>query len=352
MVPFVQLHGNFATAIDLLEIIKRIAAYGTGLRCKHQIGAGSTFSLLRQRQNGGDALFLVKRKNVDQRLAARLRRSDRQAPHFHAVNHAFRREKQNRRVGVGHKHFGDEIFVPHLHPRPALATATLGTIGGERHTLDVTRMRYGNDHIFGLDQILIINFAIVLDDFSTARCGEIFFDRCQLIRHDGADACAGSQNIEIVFDFGRKFFQLSRDFFEAQLRKALQAQVENGACLLIREAIAAVRIQTMTGISNQLNQRLQLLRGPIATHQGFTRFCCIFRSADKANNFVNIRHRNRKTNQDMGAITGLAQQEFGAACDDFLAERDEVFQQVNQRQLLWSAIGQSDVIDAERALQL
>ena len=76
-------------------------------------------------------------------------------------------------------------------------------------------MRHGDDHIFALDQILIINFAFVFDDFSAAWCGKIGFNVGQFVFDDRTHAITGTQDFEIVFDFDCELFELSRNFFEA-----------------------------------------------------------------------------------------------------------------------------------------
>ena len=50
----------------------------------------------------------------------------------------------------------------------------------------------------------------------------------------------------------------------------------------------------------------------------------------------------------MGPVPGFAQQELGTARNDLFAECKEVFQEVNEVQLLRSAISQGDIVDAER----
>ena len=57
--------------------------------------------VLRQRHDRGDALALLERQDVDQRLAARLRRRQRQPPDLLLVDTAERREEQHRRVRGG-----------------------------------------------------------------------------------------------------------------------------------------------------------------------------------------------------------------------------------------------------------
>ena len=76
----------------------------------------------------------------------------------------------------------------------------------------------------------------------------------------------------------------------------------------------------MTGIINQSDKGGHVTRGPFTPHQRFTGGLRIGRRADNADHLVDIGNGNRQTHQDMGAITRFAQQEFGAAADNLLAE--------------------------------
>ncbi len=51
---------------------------------------------------------------------------------------------------------------------------------------------------------------------------------------------------------------------------------------------------------------------PFALHQGFARLVRILGGADQLDDFVDIGDRNGETDQNMGAVARLAEQEFGA----------------------------------------
>src|SRR3546814_18237796 len=71
-------------------------------------------------------------QDIDQRLAAALRRADRQAVDLLLVDHAAGGEEQHRRVGVEHEDRADEVLFARLHPRPALAAAPLRPVRSEK----------------------------------------------------------------------------------------------------------------------------------------------------------------------------------------------------------------------------
>ena len=124
--------------------------------------------VLGQRHDGVDRLALVERQDVDQRLAARLRRGQRQPPDLLLVDAAVRGEEQHRRMRIGDEQPRDEILVARLHAGAALAAAALRPVGRERHALDVAEMRHGDDHVLALDQVLVLDLVDLIDDL---RCG-------------------------------------------------------------------------------------------------------------------------------------------------------------------------------------
>ena len=164
--------------------------------------------VLGQRHDGGDALALLERQDVDQRLAARLRRRQRQPPDLLLVDLAARGEEQHRRMRDGHEQPGDEILLARLHAGAALAAAALRPIGRERHALDVAGVGDGDDHVLALDQVLVLDLAFLLDDLGAARRGELLLHRRELVLDDRLDARARAQDVEIVGDLGGELVEL------------------------------------------------------------------------------------------------------------------------------------------------
>src|SRR5439155_1052608 len=82
----------------------------------------------------------------------------------------------------------------------ALAAAALRPIGRQRHALDVTRMRDGDDHFLALDQVLVLDLALLLDDHGAARGGELGLHLGEFGLDDVQHAGARAQDIEIIAD--------------------------------------------------------------------------------------------------------------------------------------------------------
>ena len=78
-------------------------------------------------------------------------------------------------MGRGDEQPRDEILVARLHAGAALAAAPLRPIGRQRHALDVAEVRDGDDHVLALDQVLVVDLALLIGDHGAARGGEFVF---------------------------------------------------------------------------------------------------------------------------------------------------------------------------------
>ena len=107
----------------------------------------------------------------------------------------------------------------------------------------------------------------------------------------------------------------------------------------------------MAGIVDQRDHRLDVLGRPVARHQGFAGGIGIGRGPDHADDLVDIGHRDGETDQDMGAVAGLVEQELGAARHHLFAEGDEQRQQVLQVHRLRAAGVQRQHVGGKIGLQ-
>ncbi len=112
---------------------------------------------------------VLERQQVDERLAARLRRRERQPPHLLLVDLSGRGEEQHRLMGRGDEQARDEILLARRHAGAALAAAPLRPIGRERHALDVAAVADQHDHVLALDEILVVHVGVAVEDLGAAR---------------------------------------------------------------------------------------------------------------------------------------------------------------------------------------
>src|SRR5262249_61286710 len=108
-------------------------------------------------------------------------------------------------------------------PAPA---APLGAIRRERDALDVAEVRDGDDHVLALDQILVLDLALLLEDGGPARRGKLGFGGVEFVLDDGEDALARSQDLQIIRDLGRELVELGGNLVAAERGEPLQPQVE------------------------------------------------------------------------------------------------------------------------------
>ena len=346
-----ELHGDDAGAADIDEVGQLVAADGAAGRGEHHVEIAPGGFILRQRHDGGDALALLQRQDVDQRLAARVRRRHRQPPDLFLVDLALRGEEQHRRMRRGHEQAGDKILVAGLHAGAALAAAALRPIGRERHALDVAGVRDRDHHVLALDQVLVLDLVFLLGDDGSAWGRELGLHVDQFGLDDLLHARPRPQDFQIIGDLHRELVEFVGNFFAAERGQPLQTQLENGLGLLQRQPRRTVGRHPVAGIVDQRDHRLDIPRRPVARHQRVARGVRVGRGADHANDLVDIGDRNRKTDQDMGAVAGLVEQEFGTARDDLLAERDEQRQQVLQVHRLRTTLIQRQHVGRKVRLQ-
>jgi hypothetical protein len=100
-----------------------------------------------------------------------------------------------------------------------------------------------------VDQVFLLDLALLVDDHRAARRGEFLPHGSQLVLDDGLDARARAQDLEIVGDLFRELVELGLDLVPAERGEALQPQVENGLGLLGGEPRGAAAVTLWRGSS-------------------------------------------------------------------------------------------------------
>ena len=159
------------------------------------------------------------------------------------------------------------------------------------------------------------------------------------------------QDVEVVADLRRDLFELLGDLVAPERRQPLQAEIEDGARLLLGELVGAVLGDRVARIGDELDQRLDVLRRPAPLHQALARDLRVLGGADQRDHLVDVGDGDREPDQHMRAVARLAEQEFRAPPDDFLAEGDEAGKDVLQVEQLRAAAVQRHHVHAEARLQ-
>ena len=350
-VALVELHGDLAVAVDLHEIGEAVTAHVAGARREHHVELLPGGFVLRQGQDRRDALVLVQRQQVDQRLARRLRSGRRQAPDLLLVDHAARGEEQDRRMRRADEQLGDEILVPRRHACAALAAAALRPIGRERHPLDIALVRDGYDHVLALDQILVLDVRLDLEDRRLARGRELLLDRGELVLDDGNDARPRGQDGEVVGDLSADGLQLVADLVAAKRGEPRQRQRENRARLLVGELVGAVGGDLVPGVGDELYERHHVLCRPGTRHQLVFRIRRARGRTDQAYHLVDVGDGDGQADEGVRPFARLDQQVLGAPPDHLLAEGGEGADHVLDGHGLGPPARERDHVGAERRLQ-
>ena len=350
VVLFLQLHRNLAIAIDLDEVRQLVAADRALVGGEHDIHVGPCALILGQGHDRGDRLALLQRQEIDQGLASRIRRTQRQAPGLGLVDHAAIGEEEERRVGRGHEERGDEVLVLGRHARAALAAAALGAIVRQGRTLGIAAMGDGHHHLLTRDQILILEVELGIDEFGAARCGVILANLGQLVPDHAQNTLTRAQQVEEV---GNLFGQRRRfiaQLFTAETGQAVEAQFQDRPRLFLGEAQRIVLAQHGPRIGDQFDQRGDIQCRPVARHQLLARRRRVRRLADQGDDFIDIGHSQGEADNDMRPVTRLVELELGPACDDFLTEAQELLEDVQRTQQLRTATNQRQHVGTETGL--
>ena len=165
-------------------------------------------------------------------------------------------------------------------------------------------------------------------------------------------AGAGAEDFQQFADFAGDFFQFLLDLLPFQPGQALQAQFQDAAGLLFRQAHRAFGADHVAGLVDQGQQGADIGGGPVAVHQRDAGGRGVGAGADQPDHLVDVGHRDGQADQVVGPLPCLAQLIPGAAEDHLLAEGDEAQQRVLQPHQPRAAAVQRQHVDAEADLKL
>ncbi len=99
---------------------------------------------------------------------------------------------------------------------------------------------------------------------NSERRGTANFSRTadKLVLDDLQHAAARPEDIEIFLDVVRQAFGLVADLVTAKAGEALQAEVEDGAGLLVRQTDLALFVHVRSAVGDKADQRAHVLRRP------------------------------------------------------------------------------------------
>ncbi len=177
-------------------------------------------------------------------------------------------------------------------------------------------------HVFLRDQVFVILINGMITDFSAAGIPH-GFTRCPQFLKDHFDqALAIRQDQQVITDGGGQILGFIGQFFAFHPGQALQPQLKDGLGLNIGKLVFPIHDSPARFI-DQRNERRDFLGWPLngcqLTPCGFG----IRGLADQLNHRINAGQGDHQASQNMGAVTGLAQQMTCPPGHDFLTEGAE-----------------------------
>ena len=101
-------------------------------------------------------------------------------------------------MGICYEQPRDKIFIAGFHTGPALTPTALCPVNRQWHPLDIATMTDSDDHVFLLDQILIVLIAKLVGNFGAARIGKTLAGGGKLFKHNLIHPGHRTQNIKII----------------------------------------------------------------------------------------------------------------------------------------------------------
>ena len=139
------------------------------------------------------------------------------------------------------------------------------------------------------------------------------------------------------------------DLFAFEAGQLIQAKIENLVGLMFAEGVAA--FDQARFVADENADLLDLFSGEFESEQFDARFFAVGRTADDADELVEICQRDEITFERFGALLGFAQFEAGPAQDHFAAMIDVGLVRLLERKQFRPAVIDRQHVDRERAFQ-
>ena len=315
-----QFHRDLAVCLDVDEVRQRVASHIAVGGGEHHVQVAPAVLVLGQRHHGRDRFARLQRQQVYKRLAACLRRRERQPVDFELVHLAGGGEEQHRGVRVDDVDLSDEVLLARAHAGAAFAAAALGAVSRDRDALYVAAVADGDDHVLALDKVLDVLLELDLLNPGAAVVGEPLLHIEELRAQDVEKARARPQDVQAIGDLPADLAQLLGNLVALEPRQPVQAQIQNGARLGLGQLVAPVR-QPAARLVGHLDQRRHRPIGrPRPRHQALARRRRVGGTTDNADHRVQVGHGERQSDQQVGALARLAELERRAPVDHLLAE--------------------------------
>src|SRR3546814_44740 len=251
----------------------------------------------------------------------------------------------------GDEKLGDDILVLRRHAGATLAAATLGAEGVERGALDIAVEGNGDDHLLALDEVFVVDAVGGGSDERPARSREFVAHRDQLFAHHAIKFDTVGENRKQFLNDGGQLTEFLADFVATERGEAVETEVEDRLHLYFGQAIGGAVLHLALDRFDEANVGSDFADRPFAQEQGFAGGGGAVRSADDADDFVEVRHRDDEAEQDVGTVARLREFELAAARYHFLAEGNEGGEDVLQPHHFGAATADREHVRGEARLR-
>ena len=259
---------------------------------------------------------------------------------------------------MGDEQLLDEILVLDRGGGLAASAAALRLVLGEGLTLGVTGVRQRHHHVLRLDQVLGGEIQMVAVDLGPARVAIGCADLEQLRAHHLREPLGAGENVAQVADTLEQLAVLGDDLVLLQPREPMQAHVQNGLRLRLRQPInpapkAHFRGQLLGSGGNgpgALQQLRDHARRPGARLQCGPCLGGRGGGLDERDHLIDVGECHGQAFENVGPFARLGEIVDGASRDDFAAVPDESLQHLLERHQLRLPVLQRHHVDAEHRL--
>ena len=240
------------------------------------------------------------------------------------------------------------IRITCLHATDSFPATCLHTILARSSALDVATMAESDDHAVIGNEILNRDLSFIRKNRAAARCRVLFFDLKEFIFDNRKHALLTSEDIEKVRNLFKDRVILSLDLIPLHRSELIEAELEDGIYLTIREDIF-ISLNAWLA-TNQDPKCLSGLEGKVVSFDLLARFITVLRITDHLDEVIKVAQCEKISLQVLGALFRLLKKVAGSANNDLTAVLNEGIQRIKETQLLGTTLVNREHVNSKRGL--
>ena len=247
----------------------------------------------------------------------------------------------------------DPVLFARLHAQLALPAATLRAVGARAGALHVPRVRDGDDHVLFLDQVLLVDLALVGDNLRAALVGVLGPYLLQLHDDDVHQHALVGEDAAEAGDLAAQLAVLGGQLLGLQPGQLREAHLEDGLRLAIRQVVVALLLgvgNLALGAPGAAHERLQPHERE--QHELALRLVRVLRLADGLDDQIHLGDGHAEAFDELALRLRLPQLEARAPGDHVAPVLDEDREGLLQVHHLRAPADDGQVDHAEGRLQI